>query len=79
MDNAQFLICLLLSGIYSCSKTSKTTELIQNLTTNYDSDVRPGLDSEGPLVVNISFNLVALTKLNEVEGYISTVQFFDIT
>ena len=79
MDITQCLIFLLIWNISSCSKTSKTTELIQNLTTNYDPDIRPGLDSYVPVVVNITFNLVALTKLNEVEGYISTVQFFDIT
>lgn len=46
---------------------------------NYTSDVRPGLDKAEPIVINVSLNLVALTKLNEVEGYISTIQFFDIT
>ena len=62
-----------------CSKTFKTTELLKNLTTDYDVNLRPGFDSAKPHIVNISLNLVALTKLNEVEGYISTVHFFDIT
>ena len=76
MQSFTFLIILDAS---LCSKTSKTTELLKNLTTDYDVNLRPGLDIANPLIVNISLNLVALTKLNEVEGYISTVQFFDIT
>ena len=79
MSIIQCLIFLVIWDLCSCSKTSKTTELLKNLTTDYSPDLRPGLDKDDPLIVNITLNLVALTKLNEVEGYISTVEFFDIT
>ena len=79
MDIMKTLIYMIILDASLCSKTSKTTELLKNLTTDYDVNLRPGLDSANQLIVNISLNLVALTKLNEVEGYISTVQFFDIT
>ena len=79
MDIIECLIFLVIWDLCLCSKTSKTTELLKNLTTDYSPDLRPGLDKDDPLIINITLNLVALTKLNEVEGYISTVQFFDIT
>ena len=79
MDIIQFFISLVIWDLYSCSKMSKTAELLKNLTTDYNSDLRPGIGKYDPLIVNISLNLVALTKINEVEGYISTVQYFDIT
>ena len=62
-----------------CSKSSAAIELLNNLLNNASTDIRPGLDAPDPLVVNISLNLVALTELNEVKGYISTVAFLDIT
>ena len=43
------------------------------------SGIIPGIDDEEPLTVNVSFSLVALTELNEVKGYISTVGFFTVT
>ena len=79
MDSLKCLAYLMIIDVSLCSISSKTTELRVNLTADYDMNVRPGLDSDSPLVINIAMNLVALTKLNEVERYISTVQFFDIT
>ena len=79
MNSVKYLAFLIIIDVSLCSITSKTTELRVNLTADYDMNVRPGLDSDSPLVINIAMNLVALTKLNEVERYISTVQFFDIT
>ena len=79
MDITFFLSTLTILHVSSGSKLSKTTELLENLTTNYKTGIRPGLNENRPLVINVTFNVVALTKLNEVEGYISTVEFFDIT
>ena len=72
------LSVLTILHVSSCSKLSKTTELLANLTSNYKIGIRPGLNENSPLVINVTFNLVALTKLNEVEGFISTVEFYDI-
>ena len=79
MDIILCLSALTILHVSSCSKLSKTAELLDNLTTNYKVGIRPGLNDDSPLVINVTFNLVALTKLNEVEGYISTVEFYDIT
>ena len=78
MDVKQYLIFVVIFGIGLCSKMSKMTELIHNFTTDYNKYIRPGLDDNNPQVVNVTFNLVALRKINEIEGYISTVQFFYI-
>ena len=79
MELIRKLLFLLVLGYSSSSKSSMTAELLYNLTSNYSADIRPGLDYDNPLVVNLSLNLVSLTKLNEVEGYISTIKFFDIS
>ena len=79
MEVVRGLVYLMVLGYSSSSKMSKTVELLQILTENYNADIRPGLDHDTPLVVNVSLNLVSLTKLNEVEGYISTIKFFDIS
>ena len=62
-----------------CSTSLKTLELLNKLLSNATKDIRPGLDEKDPLVVNVSLNLVALTELNEVKGYISTVGFLDVS
>ena len=62
-----------------CSKSSKTAELLHSLLANQTIGVRPGLDDNEPVKVNVSFSLVALTKLDEVKGYISTIGFYDVT
>ena len=54
-------------------------ELLNSLNANMSTDIRPGLDDSIPLMVNISYNLVALTELNEVKGYIATVGFLYIS
>ena len=79
MNSIGYLFLLVIWDVYSCSKMSQTEQLLKDLTTNYNPDLRPGINNYNPLIVNISLNLVALTKINEVKGYISTVQFFDIT
>ena len=79
MNSIGYLFLLVIWDVYSCSKMSKTEQLLKDLTLNYNPDLRPGINNYNPLIVNISLNLVALTKINEVEGYVSTVQFFDIT
>ncbi|MEW8545917.1 MAG: hypothetical protein AB2693_20540 [Candidatus Thiodiazotropha sp.] len=53
--------------------------MLNKLLSNATKDVRPGLDEAGPLIVNVSLNLVALTELNEVKGYISTIGFLDVS
>ena len=78
MNSIGYLILLVIWDVYSCSKMSQTEQLLKDLT-NYNPDLRTGINNYNPLIVNISLNLVALTKISEVEGYISTVQFFDIT
>ena len=71
---------LVLVFVESCvgSKLAKTTELLGTLLTNYSTVIRPGLDSKGPLVINLTFNLVVLTEINEVKGFMSTVGFLDV-
>ena len=66
-------------GLCSCSKTSKTLELLNAVQTNISAYIKPGLDTDEPVVVNVTFDLVALTELNEVKGYISTIGYFEVT
>ena len=72
------LLALNVIGICMCSKRIKHAELMLNLLANYTPETRPGLDSNGPVVVNISYNVVALTEINGVKGYIATVAVFDV-
>ena len=65
-------------GFCFCSKSKKTRELLDNLVANVTRDIRPGLDNEAPLGVNVNFNLVTLAELNEVKGYFSVVGFLDV-
>ena len=72
---------LLLIGIIKCCKctrTEKTIALYNDLLGNTSSDIRPGLDSDYPVEINVSLNIDALTELNEVKGFMSTVGFFEV-
>ena len=72
------LLIIVVLNVQNCygSKTEKTNALLAALLTNTSDGVRPGLDYDEPVYVNISFILVALNELNEVKGYMSTIGFF---
>ena len=73
------MAAVVMFGFCSCSKSSTAMGLLNRLLDNTTEDIRPGLDTDAPLSVNISYTLVALTELNEVKGYISTVGYLAVT
>ena len=72
-----FLLLILL-GICDSSKSSKTIELLNRFLNDHTLRLRPGLDTDTPVIVNITFHLFALTELNEIKGYISTIGSWNI-
>ena len=62
----------------SCSKSASAIALMTDLLANSSTDVRPGLDYNDSVIVNITFNLAALVELNEVKGYMLTIGFFEV-
>ena len=62
-----------------CSVTTKMQELLDEIKQNASSETRPGLDYDSSVTVNITFHLEALTELNEVKGYITTIGYFDVS
>ena len=79
MDFGSFITAALILSFFSCSAASNALELLNKLLANTTVDIRPGLEEDTPLVVNISFNIVALNKLNEVEGYIATTGYLEVS
>ena len=65
-------------GFCDCSKSSKTIELLNNFLNDSTLQLRPGIDTDTPVIVNITFHLFALTELNEIKGYISTIGSWNI-
>ena len=61
-----------------CSVTSKMQQLLDEIKANATSEIRPGLDDDYPLEVNITLHLEAITELNEVKGFITTIGYFDV-
>ena len=70
------LICLI--GFCDCSKSSKNIELLNSFLNDSTPQLRPGIDTDTPVIVNITFHLFALTELNEIKGYISTIGSWNI-
>ena len=79
MNILLFLFKFTAIGLCTSSKTSKTVQLLNAVQTNISAYIKPGLDTDEPVVVNVTFNLMALTELNEVKGYISTIGCFEVT
>ena len=75
-----FILFLLINlvGFCNCSKSSKTIELLNSFLNDSTLQLRPGIDTDTPVIVNITFNLFALTELNEIKGYISTIGSWNI-
>ena len=63
---------------YSSSPSQNRTALMNELLFNASTDIRPGLEYDGPLDVFISFKLIHLAEFNEVNGYISALGYFDV-
>ena len=64
---------MLLTGLCDCSKSSKTVQLLNSFLNDSTLRLRPGIDNDTLVTVNITFYLFALTELNEIKGYISTI------
>ena len=72
-----FLLIFLI-GFCDSSKSSKTIELLNSFLNDSTLQLRPGIDTNKPVIVNITFHLFALTELNEIKGYISTIGSWNI-
>ena len=53
-------------------------ELLNSFLNDSTLQLRPGIDTNKPVIVNITFHLFALTELNEIKGYISTIGSLNI-
>ena len=75
-----FLILLVSTGnkLGVCSVASSMRQLVDEIKANASSEIRPGLEYDSPLAVNITLHLQAITELNEVKGYITTIGYFDV-
>ena len=69
---------MFLIGFCDSSKSSKTIELLNSFLNDSSLQLRPGIDTNKPVIVNITFHLFALTELNEIKGYISTIGSLNI-
>ena len=78
MDISPHFLVFALFGTYSSSQGQNRTALMNELLFNASTDVRPGLEYDGPLDVFISFKLIHLAEFNEVNGYISALGYFDV-
>ena len=63
---------------YNHTRIQNRLSLVRDLMANISTDIRPGIDLDELLVVNTSLELMHLTELNEVKGYISIVGYFCI-
>lgn len=55
------------------------TTLYSDLQTGYNMYVRPAVDQNSPVVVNVTFNLVGIKDFDEVTGKFSVTGYFYIT
>ena len=78
MDISRHFLVFALFGTYSSSLGQNITVLMNELLLNASTDVRPGLEYDGPLEVMIFFKLVHLAEFNEVNGYISALGYFEV-
>lgn len=79
MNRQRYITVCILFGVCSGSEASNAVDLLTDLLFNTTADIRPGKDLDEPIYVNVSFSIMALNKLNEVEGYISTTGYLYVS
>lgn len=58
---------------------NNTHNIHRTILESYNAGIRPCLDCETPLYINMAFNLAALNKIDEIEGELITVGYVNIT
>jgi hypothetical protein len=75
-----FVLYLMIAfcGVVSGQTPQQVKTLVNNLLSNYDKRVRPVTDQSMPVILDVSFNLISIIGVDEVNEKLETSGFLTI-